>query len=106
MRNFLSSKTSHLTWNSLSFVPKRSMFQKNPKILPDYPKKSLFSSVLENPFSEEQRKMLEKEFAIKVNAREEEEKELRPFKKISDFQLTRSDYMKINQENPMGNFFK
>ena len=69
--------------------------------IPEQPEKSLFSSFIKSEYSPEQSQELESEYNLKFN-NQESEKQLRPFKKVSNFELTKSDYSAINDKNPLG----
>ena len=72
-----------------------------PQNVPDQPKKSLFSSVIEQNLSPEESMNLTKEHSIAFSSKDNQT-ELRPFKKLTDFELTKSDYSQINSHNPNG----
>lgn len=104
MLNLLSRKALHVRLPVFSFIqqPRRTYISDFDKTgIPDQPEKSLFSSLIRAAFTPEESKQLEKEYSLKFSD-ENKSKELRPYNKAKNFELTRTDYAKIVQENPVG----
>lgn len=94
---------NNLCYRLLFQKQSQGIFYRNirPEGVPNYPEKSLFSSVIEQDLSPEESLALAKEHSIAFSSKETQN-ELRPFKKLADFELTKSDYTHINHKNPQG----
>lgn len=99
MQKICKNITSRLFFQKQS----QGIFYRNvrPEGVPQYPEKSLFSSVIEQDLTPEESLALSKEHSIAFSSKETQN-ELRPFKKLANFELTKSDYSQINNKNPNG----
>jgi len=103
MQSFCQKKLWNVGYKILCNKQHQGIFYRSiqPETVPEHPKKSLFSSAIEQDLSPEQSMQLAKEHSIAFGSKDTQN-ELRPFQKLANFELAKSDYSQINARNPNG----